>query len=111
MSDPVAQAFKKLQLEYLASFPHRMEELRSDLARLRAGDAEARASIKVRLHRLAGSGGSYGFVHLSSIAREAESCLASAGSPAGLDQLEQIVERLARAADEAEVEMKRRVSG
>lgn len=101
MSDPVDRAFQALQLEYLASIPTRLEELRSDIAGFRAGTAGAEASLKVRLHRLAGSGGSYGFVDLSSIARDAERWLAGHPSSAEADQLEAIVERLARASAEA----------
>ena len=110
MTDPVQQAFLALQQEYLASLPARLEELRSDLARLRSGDPEATAALEVRLHRLAGSGGSYGFVHLSSIAREAERWLANKEG-GELDQLEEIVARLARTATEADAEMRRRLGG
>lgn len=105
MSHPVDHAFLALQLEYLASMPARLEELRSDVAALGAGDPGVGASLKVRLHRLAGSGGSYGFVHLSSIAREAERWLASHAPEAQVEQLEAIVERLARAAVDAETEL------
>ena len=108
MTDEVERAFQALQLEYLGSLPERLDELRSDVARLRAGDSEARASLKVRLHRLAGSGGSYGFVALSSIAREAEKYLASPQPATELDHLEEIIQRLAKTAQEADAEMKRR---
>lgn len=109
MNDEVERAFQALQLEYLANLPDRLEELRSDLARLRGGDPGASASLKVRLHRLAGSGGSYGFVQLSSIAREAERRLANKEGGIELDQLEEILDRLARTATEADAEMRRRL--
>ncbi len=109
MTDPVDRAFHALRLEYLDSLPALLEELRSDVARLRGGDPEAHASLKVRLHRLAGSGGSYGFVHLSSIAREAEKRLASPQLSTELDHLEEVVQRLAKTAHEANAEMSRRL--
>jgi hypothetical protein len=58
VSDPVERAFQDLRREYLASIPARLDELRSDLADFRAGSTQAAASLKSRLHRLAGSGGS-----------------------------------------------------
>ena len=99
MSDPVESAFRALQLEYLASMPARLEELRSDIAGLRTGVAGAEASLKVRLHRLAGSGGSYGFVDLSALAREAERCLAAQSSARNAAELETMIERLAKAVE------------
>ena len=108
MTDPVDLAFRELQLEYLDSLPARLEELRSDLALRQAGDRTVEASLKVRLHRLAGSGGSYGFTHLSSLAREAERWLASHPTAGEEDQLGTIVDRLAQAAAEAEVELRKR---
>ena len=111
MSDPVDRAFQELRLEYLASLPARLEELRSDLASRRTGDPTVDASLKVRLHRLAGSGGSYGFSHLSSLAREAERCLANHPAVRGQDELQRIVDRLAQAAADAEVEVRKRVGG
>lgn len=101
------QAFLELQLEYLASVPSRLEELRSDIAGFRARTPGSEASLKVRLHQLAGSGGSYGFVDLSSIAREAERWLAGHQPGGETTELEAIIERLAKAAADA----RRRVSG
>jgi len=98
MSDPVASAFRTLQLEYLASLPARLEELRADIAGFRAGDRGD--SLKVHLHRLAGSGGSYGFVELGAIAREAERWLAGHSAGGETAELEAIIERLARAVAE-----------
>jgi diguanylate cyclase (GGDEF)-like protein len=101
MGDPLHSAFLELQRAYLASMPARLEELRSDLAAMREGSTEAAAgSLKARLHRLAGSGGSFGFLDLTAIAREAEHYLASnSGLPASnglaaiLDRLEEAVQR------------------
>ena len=69
MGDPLSSAFLELQRGYLASMPERLEELRSDVATIREGNIEAVDSLKARLHRLAGSGGSFGFLDLSAIAR------------------------------------------
>ena len=57
MSDPTDRAFQELRLEYLSSMPVRLEELRSDIAEFRAGHLTVAGSLKTRLHRLAGTGG------------------------------------------------------
>ena len=100
MGDPLDAAFLELQREYLASIPARLEELRADLAMMRQGSTEAAGSLKTRLHRLAGSGGSFGFLDLSSIAREGEHYLGSNpglqdsnGLALILDRLEEAVRR------------------
>ena len=105
MSDPTDQAFQELQREYLGSMPVRLDELRSDIAEFRAGHRNATDSLKTRLHRLAGSGGSYGFLELSSIAREAERWFARNPPPGDADQLAALVDRMARAVGIAEAEM------
>ncbi len=105
MSDPIDPALHQLQREYLSTMPARLEELRSDVAEFRAGHRNAADSLKTRLHRLAGSGGSYGFLELSSIAREAEHWLARNPPSGEADQLVEIVDRLARAVGLAEAEM------
>lgn len=100
MSDPVAGIFLDLQREYLAQLPDRLAELRADLAAFAAGDPAASASLRTRLHRLAGSGGSYGFPEISATAREME-YLVTAGLPSaesgrlevGLDRLAALVHR------------------
>lgn len=102
MSDPTEHAFRELQREYLSSMPARLDTLRSDIAEFRAGHRSAVDSLKTGLHRLAGSGGSYGFLELSSIAREAERWLDRNPSADEADQLTAIIDRLATAADAAE---------
>lgn len=108
MSDSVERAFLDLRMEYLASMPARLEELRADLAGFRAGTAGADASLEIRFHRLAGSGGSYGFADLSAIAREAERWLAVHPSGGEATELGAIIERLVKA---VETEAGRRGSG
>ena len=102
MSDAVDDAFRALRIEYLASLPDRLEEMRADVASLRSGDAAAVPTLKVRLHRLAGSGGSYGFVQLSSLAREAERWLTANEGVSETGELELILNRLTEAAQEAQ---------
>lgn len=107
MTDPLESAFKALQVEYLASMPAVLEGLRSDMAGFKAGHHDATDSLKVRLHRLAGSAGSYRLLDLSSLAREAERWLASSPAPAEADQLKSLVDRMAKVVEEAG----KRVSG
>ncbi len=111
MTDPVDRAFLALQLEYLASMPARLEELRADIARFSAGHGDATDSLKVRLHRMAGSGGSYGFLDLSSLAREGQHWLARYPSPGEADQLGAIIDRMAEVVAREEAELKKRQGG
>ncbi|MEO6057378.1 MAG: Hpt domain-containing protein, partial [Gemmatimonadales bacterium] len=81
MTDALDDAMLELRREYLAEFPERLEELRDDIAAFRALRPEAAASLKNRFHRLAGSGGSYGFPAISVIAREMEQWMAAKPAP------------------------------
>ncbi|HYC31925.1 MAG TPA: diguanylate cyclase [Gemmatimonadales bacterium] len=101
MSDPVDDIFLDLQREYLAELPDRLDEIRRDIAAFAAGDPDAAASLRTRFHRLAGSGGSYGFPELSTVAREAELWIAGAPPAAEASRLEEALERLAAAARRA----------
>ena len=99
MTDPT-DVILGLQREYLAELPDRLAELRADLAALEAGAPEAAGALRTRLHRLAGSGGSYGFPEITAIARELERWIASTPSAretarlhGGLDRLEAAVRR------------------
>ena len=100
MTDP-AGIFGELQREYLAELPERLAELRRDIAGFAEGHPDAAQSLRGRLHRLAGSGGSYGFPELSAIARELE--LWIAGSPPASEsaRLERGLERLSAAVHRA----------
>jgi diguanylate cyclase (GGDEF)-like protein len=101
MTNPPDDFFKELQREYLAEAPARLSELRKDLAALRAGEPDAAASLKSRFHRLAGSGGSYGFGAISAASREAEHRLADTApiDDAGFAFLAAAVGRIAAAID------------
>jgi diguanylate cyclase (GGDEF)-like protein len=95
MSDPLDDALIELQREYLAEFPERLEELRADISAFRALRPEAAASLKTRFHRLAGSGGSYGFPEISIVAREMEQWMAAKPAPGEAPRLDAAVDRLA----------------
>lgn len=98
-----AEFFEELRREYLAEAPARLGELRKDLEALGAGESDAAASLKVRLHRLAGSGGSYGFSDISAIARATEQWLAEQPKPdqGGMARLREAVGSIAALFDSA----------
>ncbi len=102
MKDPLDEAYQLLRREYLTALPLRLDELRADIAGIRGGAVDAVSSLRARLHRLAGSGGSYGFPELSAIAREAERSLSPDFSPQEPGLLDSLVERLAEATTEIE---------
>lgn len=62
----------ELQHEYIREAPARLAELRKDLAAFRAGEPDALESLRQRFHRLAGSGGSYGFQRVTDVSRAME---------------------------------------
>ena len=80
----LAEQLRALRLEYLAASAARIEELRqlrSDLARDQGASLSA---LRQAFHRLAGSGGSYGFPRVSASSREGEALLqrvAAAAAP------------------------------
>lgn len=73
--DPMEEALAGLRREYLAEAPARLMELRKDYSALLAGEADSGKSLRGRFHKLAGSGGSYGFPAISDLARRAETWL------------------------------------
>jgi diguanylate cyclase (GGDEF)-like protein len=108
MSDALNDALAELRREYLFDAPGRLAELRKDVAAFRAGEADAAGSLVRRFHRLAGSGGSYGFPEISELAREGERLVSAegpraAGIPAA--QLDLLVDRLAETFDAAAREL------
>jgi HPt (histidine-containing phosphotransfer) domain-containing protein len=92
---------RQLRHKYVEESGERVAELWADLARLRTGAADAATALKGKLHRLAGSGGSYGFAEVSAIAREAELWLAT-GPP-----LDEIAPRIQDAVARLEAEFER----
>lgn len=107
MSDALNDALAELRREYLFEAPGRLAELRKDVAAYRAGETDAVGSLVRRFHRLAGSGGSYGFPAISNIAREGEALLTGNTEQAGQQaaRLEALVDRLADAFDAAAHEL------
>jgi diguanylate cyclase (GGDEF)-like protein len=95
VTDALGDTMLALQREYLAGFPERLEELRDDIAAFRALRPEAAGSLRTRLHRLAGSGGSYGFPEISVIAQEMEQWMATKPAPGEAPRLDKAVDRLA----------------
>lgn len=75
MSDPVAAALRELRREYHAEGPNRVAELEEAFTALRAGEESAETRLATLCHRLAGSGGAYGFPEVSVAARGMEQLL------------------------------------
>lgn len=86
-------AYRELQREYLEEVPKAFAELRALIESLRNGDPVLPA-LKIGFHRLAGSGGSYGFPEISQIARAAEQLASSESSPDQAVGLEEAVRQL-----------------
>ncbi len=94
MNDAYNDAYRELQQEYLTELPKLLAELRSDADAFRKGEQVVPA-LRTGFHRLAGSGGSYGFPEISEIARAAERLLSSDPPPAAAaDKLDDAVKRL-----------------
>ena len=70
--DPLEAVMLALRAEYLCEAPERVRELSAALGRLRTGDASALDDLQRYFHRLAGSGGSYGFPEITEQSRTAE---------------------------------------
>ena len=105
MTDPLDSGLLQLQQEYLDAMPLRLSELRADIIAMGQRAPEAARSVRDRLHRLAGSGGSFGFVELSAIAREGERWLAA--NPGSLDseRLTALVDRLEAVVSAADAQL------
>ena len=100
--DALAEQLKALRHEYLTDSTSRVEELRRLYGRLAAGERTVLADLRQALHRLAGSGGSYGFPVVSTRSRDGEhlAMKLAAGDaaldPAALASLGACVEDVAR---------------
>jgi len=82
--DVLAQQLRQLRREYLADSVKRVAELRALQAELARNQRAALGSLRQAFHRLAGSGGSYGFPLVSARSREGEGLaqrLETAGNP------------------------------
>jgi HPt (histidine-containing phosphotransfer) domain-containing protein len=86
---------RELRAEYVAEGNGHLAALRADIAELGNGTPGAAATLRGRLHQLAGSGGSYGFPAISAIAREAEQWLTGTPPPGAIvSRMEEAVARL-----------------
>ncbi len=105
--DAFAQQLRALRREYLADSPRRLAELHEIRSRLAAGDAAALGDCRQAFHRLAGSGGSYGFPIVSIRSREGEHLVqrlaagAAAASPDDLTAIDACIAALEGAFAEA----------
>lgn len=70
--DPLEAVMLALRAEYICEAPERVRELSAALGRLHTGDASALGDLERYFHRLAGSGGSYGFPEITEHSRTAE---------------------------------------
>jgi chemotaxis protein histidine kinase CheA len=106
--DPNLQAIlRELRRQYLAESEARLGELRDDLTRLRRHEPDALEQLRRRLHKLAGSGGSYGLPGVTDASRAGERAaqhLLEAGTPpseADVAELEALVRQVTAAFAEA----------
>jgi HPt (histidine-containing phosphotransfer) domain-containing protein len=90
-----------LQREYLAELPGMLLDIRGQIDRFRRGEESVAASLKDHFHRLAGSGGSYGFPAISAVARETEHWLRAGPPPADASRLDAAVTRLEEIVEKA----------
>ncbi|MBA3319316.1 MAG: diguanylate cyclase [Gemmatimonadales bacterium] len=93
MSDAYDDAYRELQQEYLDELPRIFAELRSDIDAFRKGE-KVLPALRTGFHRLAGSGGSYGFPEISEIARAAERMVTADPAQTEAGKLEDAVQRL-----------------
>jgi hypothetical protein len=91
----VDELFRALRREYLSEGRDRLAELRADLTAFRDGSPGAVAALKTHFHRLAGSGGSYGFPDVSAIAKKTELWLGT-GPPSGSETVARLDDAIAR---------------
>ncbi|HWB42724.1 MAG TPA: response regulator, partial [Gemmatimonadales bacterium] len=91
--DPHGDAYRELQREYLEELPRSFAELRAQIEAFARGE-QALPALKTGFHRLAGSGGSYGFPEISEISRAAEHFVATVPAPEEAARLEEAVRRL-----------------
>ena len=93
MSDAFDDAYRELQREYLDDLPKTFADLRSDIESFQKGE-KVLPALRNDFHRLAGSGGSYGFPEISEIARAAERIVLSDPPTAEAGKLDDAVKRL-----------------
>lgn len=108
MNDELDKVLQGLRREYITESAERLAELREGAAEVSGGGEGAAASLAGRFHRLAGSGGSYGFPQVSEIARRMERRLkagVTSGDLPAAGEVEAGIEELARAFEEAKASL------
>lgn len=94
-----------MRAEYLADAPRKIAELWNALARVQNGEPDAAGELCTLVHRLAGSGGAYGFPVVTERARAAEQLIDRLGAiriaSAELAELRAHLQALADAFDQA----------
>ncbi|MCG8429442.1 MAG: Hpt domain-containing protein [Chromatiales bacterium] len=88
--------FAQLQALYIDSLPGKKAELHSALEQVRTAPDEGLRALKVQAHRIAGSGGGYGFPELSELARALELQIIAQleRQPLSIEPIEQALEQL-----------------
>ena len=105
--DLLAQQLRQLRQEYLRDSTKRVEELRSLRGRVAEQGQVALSDLRQAFHRLAGSGGSYGFPDVSIRSRDGEhlvtDLVAAGRSPtaADLTSLKKAIDAVAAAFQDA----------
>ena len=67
--DELAGALRRLRADYLAAAPQRLAELWTAYARVQTGETQSLDTLRTLMHRLAGTGGSYGLPDVTDRAR------------------------------------------
>jgi HPt (histidine-containing phosphotransfer) domain-containing protein len=103
--DPLFVALRALRGEYLADAPQKIAELWNALARVQNGEPDSAGELRTLVHRLAGSGGAYGFPVVTERARAAEQLIdrriAAGFAAAELAELRAHLQAVADAFDQA----------
>lgn len=91
--DPLAGALRRLREEYLAASPQRVAELWTAYARVQNGGAPSLDGLRTLVHRLAGTGSSYGLPVVTERARAADQAcraLLESGAPLSSDDVQRL---------------------
>jgi HPt (histidine-containing phosphotransfer) domain-containing protein len=105
--DELERLMRELRRQYVAESAPRLRELRDQLERVPGDPVPALEALRRLFHRLAGSGGSYGFPRVTLESRRgeqlAEDLLRSRSSPtpAEITQLRELVDRVEASFEQA----------